>query len=302
MESENGMKKDKFCLVLATLIFGSMGLVVKKIPFASIPIAWCRGAIGCLTVLAFCLFSGRGLNVAAIRKSLRTLLISGCVLGGNWIMLFNAYKYTDVSIATVCNYMAPVIVIFLSPALFKEKLSLIRVACVFSAVAGLGLVASASGGLGPDGGKGILFGLAAAALYAGMIICNKRLRDISGLDSCAAQLGTAALFLTPFFLAGGGISLDQVGAADLLLLLCLGVIHAGAAFALYFTAVQGLPGQSVAALSYVEPAAAILLSFLILGERLTGVQLAGCVLALGSTFVSELWGGGKEEKAPEVSL
>lgn len=283
MESENGMKKDKFCLVLATLIFGSMGLVVKKIPFASIPIAWCRGAIGCLTVLAFCLFSGQGLNVAAIRKNLRTLLISGCVLGGNWIMLFNAYKYTDVSIATVCNYMAPVIVIFLSPALFKEKLSLIRVACVFSAVAGLGLVA-------------------AAALYAGMIICNKRLRDISCLDSCAAQLGTAALFLTPFFLAGGGISLDQVGAADLLLLLCLGVIHAGAAFALYFTAVQGLSGQSVAALSYVEPAAAILLSFLILGERLTGVQLAGCVLALGSTFVSELWGGGKEEKAPEVSL
>ena len=283
MESENGMKKDKFCLVLATLIFGSMGLVVKKIPFASIPIAWCRGAIGCLTVLAFCLFSGQGLNVAAIRKNLRTLLISGCVLGGNWIMLFNAYKYTDVSIATVCNYMAPVIVIFLSPALFKEKLSLIRVACVFSAVAGLGLVA-------------------AAALYAGMIICNKRLRDISCLDSCAAQLGTAALFLTPFFLAGGGISLDQVGAADLLLLLCLGVIHAGAAFALYFTAFQGLSGQSVAALSYVEPAAAILLSFLILGERLTGVQLAGCVLALGSTFVSELWGGGKEEKAPEVSL
>ncbi|MEA4892734.1 MAG: DMT family transporter [Peptococcaceae bacterium] len=285
------MKKDKANLIFSMLIFGSMGLVIKKISFGSIQIAWFRGTIGCLFILAVCFLSGKGLDIRALRKNLPVLLISGCFIGANWIMLFNAYKYTDVSIATVCNYMAPVIVTFLSPLLFKERLSTLRVVCVFSAVAGLACLASAGGGLGPEGAKGIAFGLAAAVLYAGMVVCNKFLREISGRDSCAMQLGMAALFLTPFFLAGGGVSFERAGITEVALLLCLGIIHAGVAFLLYFTAIPGLPGQSVAALSYVEPAAAILFSFLILGERLTAVQLAGCILVLGSTFVSELWGG-----------
>ena len=45
-------------------------------------------------------------------------------MGGNWILLFEAYNYTSISIATLSYYFAPVIVMIVCPIIFKEKLTL----------------------------------------------------------------------------------------------------------------------------------------------------------------------------------
>ena len=63
-------------------------------------------------------------------------------------------------------------------------------------------------------------------------------------------------------------------------LLCLGLVHSGAAYVLYFSALKSLPGQTAAILSYVDPLMAVLVSVTVLAEPVTALQLAGGALIL----------------------
>ena len=64
-----------------------------------------------------------GNRVSKIKKEIPLLVLSGVAMGFNWILLFEAYKYTTVSVATLSYYFAPVIVTVACPILFKEKSS-----------------------------------------------------------------------------------------------------------------------------------------------------------------------------------
>ena len=105
------------------------------------------------------------------------LLITGALIGLNWMLLFEAYNYTSVSVATLCYYMQPTIVILLSPLVFSEKLTGKRMICALAAVIGMVLVSGVIGGSAGQGGdlKGIACGLGAAALYATVVILNKKM-------------------------------------------------------------------------------------------------------------------------------
>ena len=121
------------------------------------------------------------------------LVLSGALIGINWILLFEAYNYTTVATATLCYYMEPVIVILLSPLFFKERLTGKKLICTAAALAGMALVsgifepggsiagAAGAAGLRGDNLRGILYGLGAAVLYASVVILNKRLRGVDPL-------------------------------------------------------------------------------------------------------------------------
>ena len=94
--------------------------------------------------------------------------------------------------------------------------------------------------------------------------------------------------LLPYNLLGGcfqGISLTGFSA---LMLLVVGVVHTGFAYYLYFGSMEDLKSQTLAILSYIDPVVAVLLSALILGEKLGLFGLIGAVLILGAAIVSEL--------------
>ena len=70
--------------------------------------------------------SGISLQESQRKSSARTkllLILSGALIGFNWILLFEAYNYTTVATATLCYYMQPTIVILLSPLFFRERLT-----------------------------------------------------------------------------------------------------------------------------------------------------------------------------------
>ena len=93
-------------LVLSMLIFGTIGLFRRYIPLPSGLLAMARGLIGTLfLVLAMALRRQRP-SGAAIRKNLPLLILSGAMIGFNWILLFEAYNHTTVALATLCYYMA----------------------------------------------------------------------------------------------------------------------------------------------------------------------------------------------------
>ncbi|MDD6036021.1 MAG: DMT family transporter [Lachnospiraceae bacterium] len=277
-------------LSLAMLIFGSIGVFRKFIPLSSSWLACTRGVIGTLFLLGVVIASGKRIEREAVRKNLLALFVSGAAIGINWILLFEAYRYTTVAAATLCYYMAPVLVILLAPFVLKEKLTVKKSLCAATAVFGMLLVSGIFEGGEATGsnGKGILYGLGAAAFYATVMLTNQFIKEISSYDRTIIQLGTAAVVIVPYALLTNGVQeFTVLTVPQVLLLLAVGVIHTGLTYRLYFGSMAALSGQTIAVYSYIDPAFAVLLSVLVLREE-TGVSgILGAVLILGATFFSE---------------
>jgi RarD protein len=283
--------KFKAYTIAAMLIFGSIGLFVRGINLPSSEIALFRGIIGSTFLLLSVALLKNNFSWKAIRSNLTLLLLSGAAIGANWIFLFEAYKYTTISTATLCYYCAPVIVIMLSPMILKEKLSGLKIACVLASLLGMSFVAginNLSGG-GQNNLLGIACGLIAAVLYASVMLINKFLKGLSGIESSSTQLLIASAVLLPYVLLTEKVSFSAFTGNTILLILVVGIVHTGIAYLLYFSAMQKLPGQTIALFSYIDPITAIILSSLILGEVMNPLQILGAFLILGSTCISELY-------------
>ena len=283
-------------MILSMLIFGSIGIFVELVGLPSAVIALLRSAIGAAVIALVMLLGKKKLDRAAIRRNLRFLLPAGAALGFNWILLFEAYRYTSVAVATLCYYMAPVFVILLSPLLLKEKLSKTKLLCVAAALAGTALISGASAGSGET--RGVVYGLCAALLYCAIVLLNRGVRDLPALETTLCQLAVSALVMLPYVL------LTQRGAAldfslrTVLLVLVLGVVHTGLAYLLFFGAAAKLPAQTTAILSYIDPVTAIVLSAWLLRQPMSVPQVCGAVLILGSTLAGELL----DKKETETTL
>jgi len=284
------MNTAKLRLVAATFLFGTIGLFVKDIPLPSSMTALVRGVVGMSFLLVVLLMRGGRLDRQAVRQNLWVLLLSGGCLGFNWILLFESYRYTSVAVSTLCYYMAPILVLAASPLVLGETLSRKKALCILAALAGMVGVSGVVGQGLPSAaeGKGIGLGLAAAVLYACIIVLNKRLRGISAYDKTILQLGISAAVLLPYCLLTVPASALQLTPASVGLLLLVGVVHTGVTYYLYFGAMDGISGQSVAIISYVDPVVAVLCSVLLLREPLQLPQAVGALLILGAALAGEL--------------
>lgn len=275
-------------IILSMIIFGTVGLFVKYIPLPSAAVAAARGVIGVLFLLGVIAGEKQKISLSAVKKNIWWLLLSGAAMGLNWVLLFESYKHTTVATATLCYYTAPVFVVFASALLLREKLTARRIAASAVALCGMVLVSGVWEG-GFSGMKGVAFGIGAAMLYATVIIVNKKLSDISSYDKTVIQLGCAAVVVLPYALLDTDLSaLSSLTYLQMLLLLTVGIVHTGIAYVMYLGAVEKLPAQTAALLSYIDPVVAVLLSALLLSEPLTLPVIIGAVLILGSSLLSEL--------------
>ena len=273
-------------LIASALIFGTIGLVKRYIPLPSSYVSLSRAVIGFAVLLVFQLARGKRPDMAAIKRNFIIILVSGAAIGFNWILLFEAYNYTSVAAATLCYYMAPLMVVLASPLLLKEKLSLRKVICVIIALVGMVLVNGT--GAGENSAKGVIFGLAAAVLYASVMILNKKMKNIGAWDRTMTQMFTCAVVMLPYVLfTQKTLAFDAPSLAWALLIL-LGIFHTGFAYALYFGSMAKLKAQTVALLSYIDPAAAVLLSAVVLREDMGIWQIFGAVLIIVCAAASEI--------------
>ena len=288
--NERDVNKSKLLLILSTFLFGTIGIFRKFIPLPSSVIALARGIIGMLFLLMVVFIKKDKLSWKAIQRNLLFLCLSGAMIGVNWILLFEAYQYTTVATATLCYYMAPIFVILVSPLFFKEKLTPKKILCVVIALIGMALVSGIfqAGFAGISELKGILLGLGAACLYASIVILNKKIKDVSAYDKTIVQLGIAAVVLLPYTLLGENLAKITFSPLAVVLLIILGVLQTGIGYALYFGTIEHLKTQTVALFSYIDPVVAIILSAVLLREKLTLWGVAGAILVLGSTLISEL--------------
>jgi len=274
----------------SALVFGTIGIFRRYIPVSSAFLAFTRGILGGLFVLAYTKIRKKGSVSDIPRQKLLWLIISGAVMGINWMLLFEAYNYTTVATATLCYYMAPTIVILLSPLLFREKLGVKNSLCAAIAIAGMVLVSGMTevGGVQAADFKGILFGLGAACFYAGVVVLNKLAPVEDAYQKTTIQLFSAAVVMVPYLLLTEDFTAITLNAFSVLMLLVVCIVHTGIAYALYFGSMNNLKAQSIAVLSYIDPVSALILSALLLHESLTVYGLIGAVLIIGSALGSEL--------------
>lgn len=268
-------------------IFGTIAPFVRNIPVSSGELALYRAVLAAVMIGLFLLVTKQKISFANMKKEVPLLLASGIALGVNWILLFQAYRYTTVSMATLSYYFAPVIVTAVCPILFKEKLTGKQLVCFVMSTVGLVLIT----GFGSAGRRdliGILFGLGAAVFYAGVVLLNKFIQNVDGIHRTFLQFLAAAVVLTPYVMLTDGVTLGSLDMAGWGNLLIVGIVHTGVTYCLYFSSLKDLPGQKAAILSYIDPLVAVLVSVLFLGEGLTLWQAIGGGLILGFTLWNEV--------------
>ena len=299
MDNGKNSRASLLMFISSMLIFGTIGVFRRYIPVSSAFLAFSRGVLGGLCILLFIRLKGKKPEERIRRGVLAGLIVSGVLIGINWILLFEAYNHTTVAVATLCYYMQPTIVMLLSPLFFRERLTAKKAACAAVAIAGMVLVSGvAESGAGGNNARGVLLGLGAAVFYSAVVIMNNRIRGIDAYRKTTVQLLSAGLVMVPYLFLTGGFIADGFTLSSAVLLLVVGIVHTGIAYVLYFGSMDGLRIQSVAILSYIDPVAALLFSAFLLREPLSLLNIIGAVMIIGSAIVSELQKKSRPQSGP----
>ena len=281
--------RSKLQLLGAMGIFGTIGIFVKYIPLPSATIAFFRGVLGVVFLILAMAVTGQKPSWSAIGKNFLLLAFSGAAIGINWVLLFESYRHTSVAVATICYYLAPLFLILMSPVL-GERLTGKKLLCIAAAFGGMVLLS----GIPQDTTStcnqlpGILLATGAAVFYAAVMLMNKKLSPIPAYDKTIIQLGAASLVIVPYLLLTKGFTFETFSTTGWILLIVVGVVHTGFAYALYFGSMKNLPAHTIAIFSYLDPVLAVILSTLVLQEPLSIWGAIGAVLILGSALYSEL--------------
>lgn len=283
----NKQKRAKLLLSVSMIIFGTLGVFTRNIAVTSGELALYRAILAAVLILGYFLITGQRIDFKAIKKELLLLLFSGMAMGVNWILLFEAYKHTTISAATLSYYFAPVIVTIVCPILFREKLGKKQLLCFIMSTLGLVLIIGFENMGDGNHFLGIMLGLGAAVFYATVILLNKFIKKVEGIQRTFLQFLAAIAILVPYVLITGDLQIGKLDGKGWACLLAVGLIHTGITYCMYFSALKELKGQEIAILSYLDPLVAVAISFFILGEPMTIWQMLGGVLILGFTLWNE---------------
>lgn len=260
-------------MAAAMMLSGTIGLFVLESGQSPWNVVWLRCVFGALGLALYCWRAGLLRDTGFTRRTLLLALAAGAALVLNWVLLFSAYRHASISLATAVYNVQPFLLIGLGALVLGERPGYKRVGWSVLAFAGVLLV------LPWDGTPaerhelllGTLYGLGAALLYAFTALMVKHLRGIRPQLLALVQVTLGAVALAPFV----DISALPTTAGPWGYLITLGLVHTTLMYILMYGAIQKLPTTSVAALSFIYPAVAILVDFLAFGQRLDLQQWLG---------------------------
>lgn len=282
------MNKAKLSLITSMVIFGTVAIFRRNLDMSSSMISMLRGIIGATFLVIVTLSNKEQLIKPANLKELVLIILAGALLGINWILLFESYRYTSLATATLCYYMAPIFVIIFSLIFLKEKLTRTQIITMTIALLGITLVSGVFDGGKIEGLKGILFGLGAAVCYGLVVVTNRMTGNASATYKTIVQLSTTAIILLPYNFINHEFDHLILSSSNLILILILGILHTGIAYTIYFNAIKDVDGQSLAIYSYIDPIVTIILSTCLLHEAMSIYEIIGMILVLGATLYGEL--------------
>ena len=280
------MKASYLKYIFALLLFGSNGIVASLIRLSSYEIVLLRTLIGSLLLIAIFFIAREKLTFYKYKTQSIFLAISGIAMGTSWIFLYEAYDEIGVSLASLAYYCGPVIVMVMSPFLFGEKLTKLKVCSFLVVLVGIFLV----NGTAFDNGVsvwGLACGLLSAICYSLMVMFNKKANDITGLENSMLQLFVAFLTVAIFVGIKQGYRME-IDTQSIIPILVLGLLNTGIGCYFYFSSIGKLPVQTVAICGYLEPLSAVVFSVIFLKETMLPIQIIGAVLIIGGAILGEI--------------
>ena len=280
------MKTSYLKYIFALLLFGSNGIVASLIHLSSYEIVLLRTLIGSLLLIAIFFIAREKLTFYKYKTQSIFLAVSGIAMGTSWIFLYEAYDEIGVSLASLAYYCGPVIVMILSPILFGEKLTKLKVCSFLVVLVGILLV----NGTAFENGVsvwGLACGLLSAVCYSLMVMFNKKAKDITGLENSMLQLFVAFLTVAIFVGIKQGYRME-IDTQSIIPILVLGLLNTGIGCYFYFSSIGKLPVQTVAICGYLEPLSAVVFSVIFLKETMLPIQIIGAVLIIGGAILGEI--------------
>lgn len=287
MDGKQNTKKSALFVLGAGMLWGCMGILVRTMN---------RGGFNSLEVTAFrslvttvFMFGGMFLfNRKELKIRLRDLW---CFLGSGVLSVtffnvcyFTCMNYATLSVAAILLYTAPSFMILMAAVLFRERITVGKVAALVLAFAGCVLVSGGFTGRNLTG-MTILTGLGAGFGYALYSVFGKY----------AIQKGYSSYTITTytFLFAGLGtlpflngahvlqcISDSKVG--DLAFAVFLTVLTTTVAYLLYTAGLKGLESGRASIIASIEPVTASLIGWLLYKEEMRPEGIAGMLLVLAS--------------------
>ena len=271
--------------ISALLLFGLNGIVASHIPLNSYEIVFLRTLIGSILLIILFLIGKGKFHIKEYKKDTVFIALSGIAMGTSWMFLYEAYQQIGVSLSSLLYYCGPVIVMILSPIIFSEKLTTPKLLGFATVLVGIFLVNGNA--VGKSNPWGLFCGAMSAVMYFFMVTLNKQSQNISGMENSVIQLVVS--FLTVAIFTGFKQRFIINAPADAWVwILILGILNTGIGCYLYFSPLAKLPVQTVAVCGYLEPLSAVVFAALLLGEKMTVVQIVGAICIIGGAMIGEL--------------
>ncbi|MDO5846368.1 MAG: DMT family transporter [Methanocorpusculum sp.] len=274
--------------ITALILFGLNGVVAYYIHLSSSQIVFLRTLIGSIVLLAIFFLLRKKFTCQNHKRDALFIAASGVAMGASWVFLYEAYQLVGVSISSLAYYCGPILIMAVSPFLFREKLTWVTTASFAVVLFGTFLVNGDAANTGTNV-WGLFCGAMSAVLHALMVIFTKKAEHIDGLENTVIQVCFSFITAAVYLACTGGL-VFAVQAGDWIPILILGVFNTGICCYLYFSTIGRLPIQSVSILGYLEPLSAVVFSVLLLGEGMLPLQVLGAVLILGGAAAGELAG------------
>lgn len=276
-------------LSMGMILSGTIGYSVVESGWPPAVVVFWRCVIGAAALLAITMAkagSRRELRQVATSGTGLAVAASGVLLVANWVLIFTAYEYLSIGVATVVFHVEPFLLIGLGALFLDDRITGRTFAWAVLGFSGIVLVAqpwAADPGQLRDLLVGVGLTLTAASLYAASIIIVRRVQaqadsPPSPLVITAGQLLVGAVVTSPV-LALIPHKFTGPGWAHLLV---LGLMNTALMYMIIYAAYPGLGTATIGVLSFIYPAAAVVVDFIAYGIVITMLQILGFAAITGA--------------------
>lgn len=268
-------------VAIASVIWGSNGVIVNWLPLNPYVIALFRVLFASFTLLPLVLLA-HSREIVKAARAWRSMLALGLLQSLEWGFLFQSMRLIAIANAVLLNYMAPIFVALLAPTLLKERIERVTIFALVLSMVGMAIISSQQGlQVGSLNFLGVIFGLLAGLAYAGYIILSKRaVTNLSSRTVAFYAYTASIIFLCPSLISAD-LSMDLT---SWILLLLLGVFNTGFAVTLYLNGLRFIEAHRAVIFTYLEPVSAVVFGSLFLAQQPTLLTLIGGLLILSSGY------------------
>ena len=272
-------QKAFFALVVAGILAGLTGVIIKNIEMDSKAITWVRMIIPVIAMGIWIKWK----KISFFRSNIKPLLIASLLNAFRLYLYIFAFVYTSIGNAAILFYTWPIFTTILGIYFLREKVKPLHFILILLAFSGLIIAYSdQSFNFNDNDFLGMLAAVIASLIYAiTVVIFKSEIHAYTKNEMVFYQNLIGSILYLPFFV----LALPTITAKDIALSSSYGVLVGIVVFYLFFYGLTYLKAYVASAVMYLEVVGAVILGYLFLGERLTIPMLLGGSLIVISSFI-----------------